>query len=57
MRPNPALAHPRERRMPGAGGMGFQQDRHHWGSAHPANLAERGRYYIQVLAVAPAPCA
>ena len=33
----------------GAGRVGFHQDHHHWRHDHPINLAERGKWYIQIL--------
>eukprot|EP01052_Picozoa_sp_SAG31_P013252 SAG31_NODE_793_length_12044_cov_12.886229_14_plen_264_part_00 len=36
-------------RVGGARGMGFHQDHHHWNHEHPVNLAERSKYYIQLL--------
>jgi ectoine hydroxylase-related dioxygenase (phytanoyl-CoA dioxygenase family) len=36
-------------RLGGAGGMGFHQDHHHWNHEHPVNIAEREKYYIQLL--------
>ncbi len=35
--------------LPGAGRQPLHQDHHHWKHDNPVNLAERGRYYIQVL--------
>ena len=33
----------------GAAAIPYHQDHHHWKHDNPVNLAERGRYYIQVL--------
>ena len=33
----------------GAGRVGFHQDHHHWRHDHPINLAERDKWYIQIL--------
>jgi len=35
--------------LPGAGGIGFHQDHHHWKHDNPINIAERQRWYIQML--------
>lgn len=35
--------------MRGARGLGFHQDHHHWNHENPANLAERHKWYIQML--------
>ena len=35
--------------MRGAGGLGFHQDHHHWKHENPVNLAERHKWYIQML--------
>lgn len=36
-------------RLPGAKGMGFHQDHHHFNHPHPVNVAERNGAYIQAL--------
>lgn len=33
----------------GTGPVPYHQDHHHWNHAHPINLAERDKYYIQIL--------
>ncbi len=33
----------------GAGRLGFHQDHHHWRHENPVNLAERDKWYIQIL--------
>ncbi len=33
----------------GVGPIPYHQDHHHWNHAHPINLAERDKYYIQIL--------
>ena len=33
----------------GADPLGFHQDHHHWKNEYPVNLAERGKYYVQIL--------
>ena len=35
--------------LPGAAGIDFHQDHHHWKHDNPINIAERQRWYIQML--------
>ena len=35
--------------LPGSDTIRFHQDHHHWNHEHPVNLAEREKYYIQIL--------
>jgi|GEM_PF-404192 hypothetical protein len=35
--------------LPGSKAIGFHQDHHHWFHENPVNLAEREKYYIQIL--------
>lgn len=35
--------------LPGEGAIGYHQDHHHWFHENPVNLAEREKWYIQIL--------